>query len=358
VPSLIHDGPLDSLRKQPAQVPALIREALGLALPRFGRVTLTDSDYTQVRPTSFHADLTVTLHGAGREPKPVMGIIVEIQLRRDSRKRRSWPLYAAALHARLRCQTCLVVIAPDAGVARWAAAPIATLQPNAPFIPLVIGPEQIPRLLLARARRQPWMAVLSALAHGNSPGGVPIARAAIEAIRGLPDERAKVCFDLIRASLNETVWRALENEMQHGKYVYKSDFARHYVSEGREEGRREGREEGHQKGREEGHRKGREEGHQKGRKEGQLQMARTLLLRLAKDRFGLSGDSFRRAVEACDDLARLTSLHHQLVVARDRQTAERLVAALETKRARSRHGDPARPRSARAPGRRSLHRGA
>jgi hypothetical protein len=318
VPSFVHDGPLDSLRKQPAQVPTLVREALGLELPRFTHVTLTDSDYTQVRPTSFHADLTVTLHGDGREPKPVMGIIVEIQLRRDSRKRRSWPLYAAALHARLRCQTCLVVIAPDARVARWAAAPITTLQPSAPFIPLVIGPEQIPRLSRRRARRQPWMAVLSTLAHGNSPGGIGIARAAIDALRGLPDERAKVCFDLIRASLNEATWCALENEMQHGKYEYKSDFARHYVGEGLQRG--------------------------------QLQMARTLLLRLANDRFGLSGNALQRAVEACGDLDRLTTLHHQIGVARDRQTAERLIAAFATKRTRSR---PARPGSARASGRRT-----
>jgi hypothetical protein len=315
---LVHDGPLDSLRKKPAQVPALVRETLGLELPRFTHVSLTDSDYTQLRPTSFHADLTVTLHGDGRERKPVMGIIVELQVRRDGRKRRSWPLYAAALHARLRCQTCLIVIAPDARVARWAAAPIATLQPSAPFIPLVIGPEQIPRVSLGRARRQPWMAVLSALAHGNSPGGVKIALAAIDAIHGLPDERAKVCFDLIRASLNEAVWRTLESEMLHGKYEYKSDFARRYVGEGLE----------------------------RGRYEGQLQMARTLLLRLAKDRFGLSRDTLRRSVEACADLDRLTTLHHQLGVARDRQTAERLVAALETKRARQAHqGRPARPRS-------------
>jgi hypothetical protein len=138
--------------------------------------------------------------------------------------------------------------------------------------------------------------------------------------------------------LNEAVWGALENAMQHGKYEYKSDFARHYVGEGLEKGRKEGRKEGHEAG--------------------QLQMARTLLLRLAKDRFGLAGDALRRAVEACGDLERLTTLHHQIGVARDRQTAERLVAALATKRARPRPERPVRPRSARAPGRSTRRRGA
>jgi hypothetical protein len=332
-----HDGPLDLLRKEPAQVPALLREALGLALPRFAAASPADSDFTQVRPASFYADLTVTLHG-GRRRKPVMGIIVELQLRRDGRKRRSWPLYAAALHARLRCQICLVVIAPDPGVARWAAAPITTLQPGSPFTPLVIGPEEIPRVSRERAHREPWMAVLSALAHGNRPGGVAIALAAIDAISGLPDEHAKVCFDLIRESLDAAAARALENEMQHGKYEYKSDFARRYFGEGREKGRKEGIREGIREGRKEG------------RHEGQLETMRAVLQRLAKDRFGISSVHLRGPIEACADLGRLTALFSQINAAPDRRAVERLVAALGTGPSRAaRHRRPRRARTARAP---------
>jgi hypothetical protein len=236
------------------------------------------------------------------------------------------PLYAAALHARLRCQACLVVVAPDAGVARWARAPIDTLQPGSPFTPLVIEPDQIPRVSRERARREPWMAVLSALAHGNSPGGVAVVLAALDAVSGMPYEHAKVCFDLIRGSLNEAAGRALENEMQHGKYEYKSDFARRYVGEGLE----------------------------RGREEGQLQMARTLLLQLARDRFGLSGDGIRRPIEACGDVKRLTTLFSQIGAASDREAAERLVAELAPRRARI--GSHRSRRPARAPRARAARR--
>jgi len=108
----------------------------------------------------------------------------------------------------------------------------------------VIGPEQIPRVSRGRARREPGTALLSALAHGNSPGGVAIALAAIDAISSLPDERATVCFDLIRGSLDEAAGRILEHEMQYGDYEYKSDFARRYFGKGLEQGFKRGRKEG------------------------------------------------------------------------------------------------------------------
>ena len=316
MPSLAHDAPLDLLREDPAQVPALIREALGLELPLFDTASLTDSDFTQLRSASFYADLTVTLHGDRGGRTPVMGIIVELQLGRDRRKWRSWPLYTAALHARLRCQTCLVVIAPDRGVARWAAAPIDTVQPGSPFTPLVIGPEQIPRVSRGRARREPGTALLSALAHGNSPGGVAIALAAIDAISNLPDERATVCFDLIRGSLDEAAGRILEHEMQYGDYEYKSDFARRYFGKGLE--------------------KGLEKGFKRGRKEG-IEAMHAVLLQIAEQRFGLARSRVRRSIAACGDLDRLTALVTQVGAAPDRGTVERLLARLEeTKPARSR----------------------
>jgi hypothetical protein len=109
--------------------------------------------------------------------------------------------------------------------------------------------------------------------------------------------------------------------MQHGKYEYKSDFARHYVGQGREEGR----------------------------EEGQLQMARTLLLRLAEDRFGIASVRLQRLVEACGDLGRLTTLFSRISVASDRPTVERLVAVLAPRRTRPARHRHRGSRPARAP---------
>lgn len=115
------------LREEPALVPALLREALGLELPAFDDVDVADGGLTQAVPVELRADLVVQLRTAPPERRPVMGIVVEVQRTRDDDKRYRWPMYAAALHARLRCPVCLVVLATDDAVARWATMPIATL---------------------------------------------------------------------------------------------------------------------------------------------------------------------------------------------------------------------------------------
>jgi hypothetical protein len=114
VPSLEHEAPLVVLREQPALVPALLREALGMTLPAFARVELDDADLTQALPAERRADLVVHLRRAEHDGTPVMGVIVEVQRTRDEAKRWAWPAYAAALHARSRCPICLVVLAADA----------------------------------------------------------------------------------------------------------------------------------------------------------------------------------------------------------------------------------------------------
>ncbi len=309
--SIAHEAPLEVLRKVPELVPALLRESLGLELPSFTAASRTDSDFTQVRPAPFRADLAVTLHGKDGQQRPAMGIIVEIQRSRDRRKRRSWPLYTAALHAQLHCQTCLVVVAMDEGVARWAGAPIRTLQPGSPFTPLVLGPGRIPRVSRERARREPWMAALSALAHGNDPDGTSIVLAAVAALDGLEDERARVCLDLIRESLNDAALRALEDEMQVGNYEISSTIARYFEEKG------------------------------------QIRATRRALLEVAEKRFGLTGDEIRRPIEACRELEHLTALFSQINTARDRRTVQRLVAELEAQLAQP--AQPARTARHQAP---------
>lgn len=211
--------------------------------------------------------------------------------------------YVAALYARLRCQTCLVVVATDEPIARWAATPIETLQPRSPFVPLVLGPECIPRVSMERAQHEPWMAVLSALTHGNDPGGASVTLAAFAALDRLADPHATVCYDLIRASLNEVARRALEDEMQPGKYEYQSDFARRYFGEGQAAGRQEGRQ------------------------EGRLDEAGAMLLALA-DRHGAVPDELRARVTGCADLEELRSLAVEVAGAASLAAVERLLARL------------------------------
>lgn len=240
MPSMGHEAPLEVLRHDPSLIPTLLRDALGVAVPPFAHADVAEAAFTQVVPAEFRADLVLVLRGHA-DRAPVMAIVVEIQLRRDEAKRRTWPLYVAALHARMSCPTCLAVIAGDEGTAAWAAKPIDTLQPGVPFAPLVIGPSQVPRVTGERARAHPWLAVLSSLTHGNGSRGTDIALAAIDALAELPDHHARLGYDLILASLEPGARRILEAAMEPGKYEYKSDFARKYFGEGKAEGKAEGR---------------------------------------------------------------------------------------------------------------------
>jgi hypothetical protein len=117
-------------------------------------------------------------------------------------------------------------------VARWASQPIELGHPGFALRPIVIGYAQVPRLHdAAAARASPQLAVLSAMAHPE----LETAEAAEAGIAELPEDQQRLYWDVIWSGLPEHVRRILEVRMIKG-YEYQSDFARKYVSQGREEG--------------------------------------------------------------------------------------------------------------------------
>lgn len=87
MPSLPHELPLELFRQCPELIVHLLGEVLDIPLPPYGQVRLEESDFTQVTPTEFRADLVLTLLQDG---VPVMGIVVEIQRQIDPRKPYTW----------------------------------------------------------------------------------------------------------------------------------------------------------------------------------------------------------------------------------------------------------------------------
>ena len=256
MPSSLHEAPLVLLRERPAFVVELLRDLLGIDVPAHREVRVGESDFTQLVPVERRADLVLTL----MSDHAVMGVIVEVQRRRDDEKRFAWPLYAAALHARTRAQTCLLVITPSEGVARWARKPITGLQLGSPFVPLVLGPSRVPKITsVAEARRAPELAVLSVLAHAFDAGIEPIAHAAVAAVAPLDPALSAVYTDVIFSMLRRSTRRPLEAQMDMEKYEFKTDFARNLYRrfiEVRAEGRAEGEAEGEAKGKAEGRAEG------------------------------------------------------------------------------------------------------
>jgi len=166
--------------------------------------------------------------------------IIEVQLSFDPDKRRSWPVYVAALRAALACPVYLLVIAPEPSVARRVCAPIELGHPGFQLTPLAIEFADLPRLTDPdAARRLPELAVLSALAHPE----LEVARTAIDAIEGLPEDRVRLYCDLIMAAVPDTVRQSLERLIMKG-YEYQSEFMRRLETAGHARGVEVGRAEG------------------------------------------------------------------------------------------------------------------
>jgi len=239
-PSLLHEALLQLFRDRPELSVQLLRDALGVRVPEYTTVTDGSADMSQIAPAEYRAD-HVLLARSGE--KPVLGIVVEAQLARNDRKRFSWPLYAVDLRARLECPCCVLVITPNEDVARWASRPI-DIGPGGCINVFVLGPKQVPEVRdLAQSRREPELAVLSAVAHSRSrsPGkAAELALAALYGCLGLDADRATFYADIIRAALNESARKALEALMESPKNrEYQSEFVRKHFSAGRVEGKAE-----------------------------------------------------------------------------------------------------------------------
>jgi hypothetical protein len=230
MPSHLHEMLVEMFRERPALAAEVLGGLLGAEVPPYQQATLSSGDLADVMPTEYRADLVVTLTV---EKSPVWAVVVEVQLRTDARKRRTWPAYVATLHARLGCPIALLVVCPDPRVAAWCSVPIVVGYPHMVLTPLVCGPDQVPVIADAEdARRSPEVAVLSAMAHGGSPDGVEVLEALLAALKVVDHDHASLYADVLLAVLPAAARDYLEAQMVIAGYEYQSDFAKRYFSAG------------------------------------------------------------------------------------------------------------------------------
>ncbi|WP_117208266.1 hypothetical protein [Allorhizocola rhizosphaerae] len=243
MPSHLHEILIEMFRDRPVLAAELLRGPLHVAVPDFDEARLSAGDLTDVTPTEYRADAVVTLADEGIT---VLAVVIEVQLRTDGRKRRSWPAYVATLHARLGCPVALMVVCPVQAVADWCAAPIPVGPPGSVLTPVALGPQQVPVITdLALARRVPELAVLSALAHGARPDPQPVFHALLAALDTIDRDHANLYTDLILSVLPAAARASLEESMTViAGYRYQSEFARRYFSEGEAQGEARGKAQG------------------------------------------------------------------------------------------------------------------
>ena len=115
MPSMAHEILVDLFKNRPSLAAEILVEALGVSLPSYTEARLASIDLTEVQPAEYRADVVVVLFD---NDVPVLVLIVEVQLAINPRKRFSWPAYVTVSRAIHGCPACLLVIAPDAAVAR------------------------------------------------------------------------------------------------------------------------------------------------------------------------------------------------------------------------------------------------
>jgi hypothetical protein len=229
-PSFIHEGVIALVRNEPAFAASLLRDLFQIDVPHFDEARLTEAALNQLVPIEYSADAVVLFDVIYAENKPVFGTIFEVQLERKERKRYTWPLYAVAARARYECPFVVTAVTPDRAVARWASEPI-DLGDGMMFRVRVIGPDGIPQVTdHEQARREPQLAVLSSVAHGNGEVdvAVSVARAAVDAISPLPEEQRLLYSLLIERSLSEGARKVLAMDAHIEKFLSEAHHQRSF----------------------------------------------------------------------------------------------------------------------------------
>jgi hypothetical protein len=181
----------------------------------------------------------------------VDGVVLEIQLKHDRLKLVSWVVYRAGVRSRHRCRGWTLVISTEADVRRRAR---ELFEHEPELVPLIVEPDLIPQIVdFSQARREPELAILSAVMHARSETAVACGRAAMVAVFAVPREHQQCYLDLVSACLTEDQMAEAAqqlppeveyelSQMELESYAYakgRKDGRKTGVEEGREEGTRE-----------------------------------------------------------------------------------------------------------------------
>jgi hypothetical protein len=222
----------------------IIFDSLGAPSAIEGPLRDVSADLTVAASVERRADLVLV-----RGDPPISGLIVEVQLRWDSRKLYTIPYYQAAARDRYRCPVRTVVLTPSRSVEERLAL-THDLGDGATWTPTVLGPSSALDVAgLAEhvdAAREPYALALAGFLASHGHQGAALPGAAFAAIRRMDDPRARDYAEILWRSLASAPHVVLEELMNAWRPIfeeYRNPFARvreEVLEEGREEGREEG----------------------------------------------------------------------------------------------------------------------
>jgi hypothetical protein len=213
--SVLHEAIIELYRGKPRPLVAALRApgascAALLANLDEKRAYVADPSFSQLVSTAWSCDLAIEV--PGDDGHPPGAILVEVQLEIDRRKALTWPMYVHLQRARLDGgPVCLVVITDSDRVARWAEATLREWFTSAMGWH-VIGPSNAPHVDDRLVRREPELAVLSALLRANQVD-VDEARLALQACSTLSPKPGKLLQAVLRSQLDPAILQTLDTNM-------------------------------------------------------------------------------------------------------------------------------------------------
>jgi hypothetical protein len=182
-----------------------------------------------------------------------MGLKVEVQLRKDERKRERWREMVLASRSVLGRQIIKVVLTFDRKVAQWALQILRPTRSHQKII--VLTPGEIPCFERVDPREQPHRALLGAMMHGKKDRSLVLLADALRALRALEPEEIVIYRSMLLSHMGEALIMAAHGQLE----AYGTENWDDYEPDREEResflyvrGRRAGKVEGREEGREEG----------------------------------------------------------------------------------------------------------
>ncbi|WP_049559063.1 hypothetical protein [Nonomuraea sp. SBT364] len=227
----LHEGLISIATLDTARTGHMLRSLFNLPLPQGSAARVISPDLSECVPASYHADAALLY---GEQEK--LGVITEVQLKRDPAKRWTWPVYLSTMRARDRCKATLVVICPDRSTAVWAAEPIDTGHPGFVLRPLVIGPDNTPVITdVARAVGDIGLAAISAITHNDHPEIHTILATLSKALDDIDPKLAHRYAEYVTVALTGSAQKEMERLMATETYLYQGEYAQSLLKRGRAE---------------------------------------------------------------------------------------------------------------------------
>jgi hypothetical protein len=245
MPSGEHETPIALAKLDPDVVAWLLTNVFDIKVPDYHHARAQATDVRVLVPRTYHADGMLLF--CDRRDQPLLAVVLEVQRKKDLRKRRTWKLYVAQLEAELDVTAALVVFCPDPRLAEWYRSLFESDGLSLTLRPLIFTPDDVPFVMdLQLARVNPALAVLSAICHGAQAGVDAMFPALAEALRSIEPRKAVLYYDVVLAGLPEPArvrWEAFMTTVEeYRSELFRELAAQHeQLGEARGEARGEGR---------------------------------------------------------------------------------------------------------------------